>query len=219
MVRQTIERFVRANPAFKERLRSVLHRFGVETADWLRIVMYQRCFAFIRSLGPERLEVLEISAGPQWVREFEFGKYEASEYPAFDVCEGRLPREFDLIICDQVFEHLKWPYRAGRNVYDMLKPGGHLIISVPFMVRVHEVPIDCNRWTRDGLSYFLQECGFPEAGIRTDAWGNRACVKANLNRWPKRGPFDSMKNEPNFPVMVWAFARKPVDETQAPAGE
>ena len=42
--------------------------------------------------------------------------------------------------------------------------------------------------------------------------GNRACLKANLMRWPKRGFTGSLENEPDFPVMVWAFAQKaPLD--------
>jgi len=73
---------------------------------------------------------------------------------------------------------------------------------------VHNVPIDCNRWTELGLSYLLQEGGFAQDDIQTASWGNRACVRANFRRWRKRG-FGSLRNEPDFPVMVWAFARKP----------
>lgn len=170
--------------------------------------MYERCFAHIRSLGPESLDVLEISGGPQWAREFKFHDYVSTEYPDFDICADTLPRQFDLIIADQVFEHLPWPYRAGKNVWAMLKPGGTFIVSTPFLVRVHRVPIDCSRWTRDGLSFLLQECGFAAEDITTDAWGNRSCVKANFASWRKRGFFGSLSNEDDFPVMVWAFARK-----------
>jgi len=199
----------------KERLGRVLHAIGYNTADWMRIVMYQHCFAYIRELGPERLDVLEISAGPQWAREFPFRSYTGTDYPGFDVCSETLPARFDLIIADQVFEHLKWPYRAGRNVLAMLRPGGHFLVAVPFLVRVHTSPIDCSRWTEQGLSYLLQECGFPEAGIATASWGNRACLKANLTSWRKRGLFGSLANEPDFPVMVWAFARKSAEPAEA----
>jgi SAM-dependent methyltransferase len=174
--------------------------------------MYRRAFALLRELGPERLDTLEISAGPQWRRQFQFGSYAEMNFPEFDICNDVLPRQFDLIIADQVFEHLRWPARAARNVYAMLKPGGRFIIATPFLVRVHESPIDCNRWTADGLSYFLQEAGFPPEEIAAEGWGNRACLKANLTRWRKRGFFGSLKNEPEFPVMVWAFARKPAEQ-------
>lgn len=217
MIAQSITRLVRSHPQVQARLRSALRRVGYETTDWMRIVMYRQCFEFVRALVPERLDVLEISAGPQWVRSFAFHSYTGTSYPDFDICSQTLPQRFDLIIADQVFEHLKWPYRAGRNVLTMLRPGGYFVITVPFLVRVHGSPSDCSRWTADGLSYFLQECGFEEKAIKTDSWGNRACVKSNLTAWRKRGLFASLANEPNFPIVVWAFARKASDP--APGGQ
>ena len=142
--------------------------------------MYRRCFEFITQLNPSTLDVMEISAGPQWVREFNFHSFTDMKYPEYDICAQTLDRQFDLIIADQIFEHLKWPYRAGRNVFAMLKPGGHFIVATPFLIRVHKVPIDCSRWTEDGISYLLQECGFPATEIKTGSWGNRACVKGNF---------------------------------------
>jgi SAM-dependent methyltransferase len=198
-------------PALWESVRRTIRATGYDTTDWVRTVMYQNAFDFISTLRPETLDVLEISGGNQWTRNFRFRSYESTEFPGFDICSGAMPRQFDLIIADQVFEHLKWPFRAGRNVWQMLKPGGYFVISTPFLVRVHRVPIDCSRWTAEGLSYLLQECGFEEKDIRAESWGNRSCVKGNLNRWRKRGFFGSLTNEPDYPVMVWAFARKSTD--------
>lgn len=201
--------FVRSRPKFKSSLRHVLESLGYETTDWVRIVMYRRCFAFVRTLVPERLDVLEVSAGPQWQRAFSFRSYTAMDWPGYDICSEVLPGRYDLIIADQVFEHLRWPARAARNVFEMLRPGGHFVVAVPFLVRVHKSPIDCSRWTEEGLSNLLQDAGFPTECIHTDSWGNRACLKANLTRWRKRRLFGSLRNEPDFPVMVWAFARRP----------
>lgn len=217
MIANAITSWARTQPQVKARLRKALHAVGYDTTDWMRIVMYRHCFEFVRSLGPERLNVLEISAGPQWVREFEFHSYTGTNYPGFDICSETLPENFDLIIADQVFEHLKWPYRAARNVLGMLNPGGHFLITVPFLVRIHNSPNDCTRWTEEGLSYFLQECGFPAAGITTGAWGNRACLKANLTDWCKRGLFGSLANEADVPLVVWAFARAGQPSTEPAA--
>ena len=203
------------NASFRERMRRTLNAVGFDTTDWVRVVMYRECFAFLRSLGPERLDALEISGGVQWRRAINFRSYTPTSYPGFDICAETLDRSFDVIIADQVFEHLKWPMRAGRNVYAMLRPGGYFVIATPFLLRVHASPIDCSRWTEQGLSCLLQECGFPEEEIRTTSWGNRACVSANFTKWRRHGWYRSLRNEPNFPVMVWAFARKP--ETQGPA--
>jgi SAM-dependent methyltransferase len=199
---------VRSSPRLKSVLRPLLEAIGYDTTDWVRVVMYRRCFEFVSRLRPERLDALEISAGQHWRRSFSFRSFTGTEYPGYDVCSEVLTRSFDLVIADQIFEHLQWPTRAARNISDMLRPGGHLIIAVPFLLRVHNSPIDCTRWTETGLSNLLQEAGFSPDRIRTDSWGNRACVKANLTRWRKRGFFGSLRNEPNVPVMVWAIAQK-----------
>jgi hypothetical protein len=68
--------------------------------------------------------------------------------------------------------------------------------------------VDCTPWTELGLKHFLVECGFPPEGVRPASWGNRAAVKANFARWAPRRWWRSLKNEPAFPVSVWAFARK-----------
>jgi len=198
-------------PNFKEKLRVWLRGIGYDTTHWIRVVFYRRAFDFIRSLNPAKLEVMEISAGPQWRREFDFKSYVATSHPEFDITKETLPQQFDLVIADQIFEHLRWPQAAAANVYKMLKPGGWFIIATPFLVRFHAVPIDCSRWTEEGLSCLLQSAGFRKEDIKTDSWGNRSCVKANLNKWAQRGFFGSLKNEPEFPVEVWAFAQRPVE--------
>ena len=205
-----------SNENFRTRVRHKLKRIGFDTTDWVRVVMYRRCFEFLSAQDPGSLHVLEISGGPQWKRAFKFGSYTATQFPEFDICSEALDRQFDIVIADQVFEHLPWPLRAGKNVFKMVRPGGYFIVATPFLVRVHNVPIDCNRWTEQGLSYLLQECGFPADLIKTESWGNRACLKANLTKWRRYGWFGSLKNEPNYPVMVWAIAQKPHDTSARP---
>lgn len=190
-----------------ERVKRWLRAVGYDPGHWVRTVMYRECFQMIQEIGPERLDALEISAGQEWCR-LPFRSYTPTTYPEFDICKDRLDRQFDLIIADQVFEHLLWPYRAARNVHAMLRPDGYFLISTPFLVRIHMIPTDCTRWTEQGLRHFLAECGFDLDRIKTGAWGNRACINANFKRWARRGWFRSLKNEPDFPVTVWALAQK-----------
>jgi SAM-dependent methyltransferase len=194
--------------AHKKRIMRLLDRIGYDYRHWTRPVMYETCGSWIRELRPSELDVLEIAPGWMW-QQFPFKSYTGAPYPEFDICRQKMDRKFDLIIADQVWEHLLWPIRATRHVFDMLRPGGHFLVTTPFLIRVHAVPVDCSRWTETGLKHFLAECGFPIEHIRTSSWGNRACVKANLNRWARRGWFGSLKNEPDYPVVVWALAKKP----------
>lgn len=206
----TVKKFVR-NIVFSKRvkpaLQKILNWIHYDYGHWSRTIMYRECTSIIQKLEPEKLDVLEISAGQFW-QQMGFKSYTEANYPDFDICSMVLPKQYDLIIADQIFEHLLWPYRAGKNVYAMLKPGGCFLVTTPFMVKVHDVPVDCSRWTELGMKHLLAECGFPMETIKADSWGNRACVKANFNRWARRGWFKSLANEPEFPVSVWVLARK-----------
>jgi SAM-dependent methyltransferase len=188
-------------------IKLVLSAVNYDWGHWTRTVMYRECFKLIQQLNPQTLDVLEISAGDKFQR-VPFKSFAEMNYPTYDICKDKLDESFDLIIADQVWEHLLWPYRAARNVYDMLRPGGYFLVTTPFLIRRHDIPHDCSRWTELGMKYFLAECGFPIERIQTWSWGNRDCVKANLNRWARRGWFGSLRNEPNFPVTVWVLACK-----------
>jgi SAM-dependent methyltransferase len=178
------------------------------SAYWARTVMDRETRKLVRSVQPRQLSVLEIS-GDYWGRIEQFKTYRTVRYPEFDICSSTLGEQFDLIIAEQVFEHLHWPYRAGKHVHQMLEPGGHFLITTPFLVRIHKEPDDCSRWTETGIRYFLAECGFDLDRIRTGSWGNRACVRANFPHWaPYRRRLHSLRNEPDFPVVVWALAQK-----------
>jgi hypothetical protein len=87
----------------------------------------------------------------------------------------------------------------------MLKDDGVFMLATPFLVRIHAYPNDYTRWTPDGLRGFLEDAGF-DAEIH--AWGNRKAVAANFKRWAAFGWGRDLRNEPDFPVNVWAYARK-----------
>jgi SAM-dependent methyltransferase len=175
-----------------------------------RIVLEQETKKLVDGLSASTMDALEIS-GERW-KAYPFKSFRSADYPDYDVCEKPLALEsFDLVIAEQVFEHLLYPYRAAKNVYAMLRPGGYFLISTPFLQKIHDFPVDCSRWTPLGMKYFLSEANFPIEAIRTGSWGNRTAVKANLkfNYFPRYNPLvHSMKNEEIFPVQVWALARK-----------
>lgn len=83
------------------------------------------CRALIEALGPRQFDVVEIAAGEAWAG-MPFRSYRALNYPEHDICAG-LPADLagtaDLVNAEQVFERLLRPYRAGRIVFSLLRPG------------------------------------------------------------------------------------------------
>jgi SAM-dependent methyltransferase len=195
------------------------YALGRWNPHWLRVVMNLETERFLDSIHSERLDVLEVS-GDDWSGR-RFGSYTRSRYPEFDVCAGPLALErWDVVIIEQVLEHVLEPERAIVNAYAMLRPGGWLVVTTPFLVRVHRdaTGYDCSRWTETGMAQLLTRSGFLAENIRTGSWGNRSCVIANLDHWVTYKPlWHSLENDPRYPLQVWAFAMKPT--AAVPSGQ
>ena len=63
------------------------------------------------------------------------------------------------------------------------------------------------RFTPRGLRTLLERSGIEVEEV--GSWGNRDCVVGNFDKWPAFRWWHSLRNEPDLPVQVWAFARRP----------
>lgn len=72
----------------------------------------------------------------------------------------------DLVICTEVLEHLHTPSAAVAEMYRVLKPGGKIVITVPFVWPEHEAPVDFYRYTQWGVTHLLVSAGFQRAVIK-----------------------------------------------------
>jgi SAM-dependent methyltransferase len=110
----------------------------------------------------------------------------------------------DMVVSFQVMEHLKEPESFLREAFRILRRGGALVITVPFMWHVHEAPHDYGRYTRFGLSYLLEKAGFVELKIQenTGFWFMIA-LKFNYHtaRY-KLGPFKMLL------IPIWWLGQK-----------
>ncbi len=70
---------------------------------------------------------------------------------------------FDVILANNVIEHLHDPIVGVEEMRRVLKPGGLLYFTVPFLYPVHEAPNDYTRLTRYGLERLF--CDFSRVEI------------------------------------------------------
>lgn len=67
---------------------------------------------------------------------------------------------FDSVFSSEVFEHLFNIDDILKEIYRVIKPGGNLLITVPFVWEEHEIPYDFGRYTSYGIKYLLEKNGF-----------------------------------------------------------
>jgi SAM-dependent methyltransferase len=132
-------------------------------------------FVAMKDLGPQISgRVLDVGCGE---RPYE-SLIRASEYVGLEIDTpesrargkadafydgGRFPFDdgsFDAVICNEVLEHVFEPDAFVREMGRVLKKGGRLLLTVPFVWDEHEQPRDYGRYSSFGLAALLQRHGF-----------------------------------------------------------
>lgn len=67
---------------------------------------------------------------------------------------------FDGVLCSQVLEHVFTPEAFLGEIRRVLRPGGLLVLTVPFMWDEHEQPHDFARYSSFGLRALVERSGF-----------------------------------------------------------
>ncbi len=66
----------------------------------------------------------------------------------------------DTVVLSCVLEHLPEPAAIWREMHRILRPGGKVLVCVPFLYPLHELPHDYYRYTEFGLRRLAEEGGF-----------------------------------------------------------
>lgn len=106
--------------------------------------------------------------------------FECDEYIGLDVSGSLNPdiigdlknlnmfsdESFDSVLSNQVLEHIDDTDKVISELFRILKQGGHLCLTVPFISRLHGVPNDYWRFSRYGLEYLLKKHKFEVVFIK-----------------------------------------------------
>src|SRR6185295_11427907 len=66
---------------------------------------------------------------------------------------------FDSALCNAVLEHIIDPERAMSELARVVRKGGHIVATVPFLQPYHACPGDYRRYTADGLAQLGRNAG------------------------------------------------------------
>lgn len=119
--------------------------------------------------------VLDVGCGRQRIRRYLSAEcqYLGVDYPHTAIAlydtrpdvfaDGtRLPfdaESVDTVLALEVLEHIPDATAVVAEAVRVLKPGGTLVVSVPFAYPVHDAPYDFHRWTPMGLRTLLERPG------------------------------------------------------------
>lgn len=105
-----------------------------------------------------------------------------------NICQT-IEHTYDSAVCFEVLEHSPSPSKTIEGIFKILKPKGHLAISVPLFSQVHEEPLDFFRFTKYGIAELLNSNGFTVIKIKKKAGlfsflGHQISIFLNSLFWP-----------------------------------
>ncbi len=115
-------------------------------------------------------DVLDFGAGTSKLRApilktaKSYTSFDMDELPGVDivgdVLDPKLPdSSFDTIISNQVMEHVRKPWVMVGHMARMLRPGGTIIVTAPFLYPYHADPNDYFRYTDVGMQSLFTDAG------------------------------------------------------------
>ena len=112
--------------------------------------------------GPERL-------GPEFIN------VDVFPFPEVDIvadatCLPFKSNTLDGVVSESMFEHVPDANLVAKEMVRVVKPGGYVYVSAPFIHPYHASPDDFNRWTISGLKYMFKDLEIVKAGVRSGPW-------------------------------------------------
>lgn len=112
--------------------------------------------------------------------------------------------EYDAVLAMNVLEHVYRYEHVLRECKRVLKPGGKIVLAVPFLMFVHPSPHDHWRFTNETLTRLFEEIGFRECNV-TVIGGGVGTVVEQLLGGLKGGAFLRVAARPALAVFDFIF--------------
>ena len=113
---------------------------------------------------------------------------------------------FDVVLANNVIEHLRDPAQGVGEMRRVLKPSGQMLYTIPFLYPVHEAPNDYARFTRYGLARLFRHFREVEIHSRGGVCSTMAQFVFLGTRVLDRARVGGLLRGALFPVL-WAFVQ------------
>lgn len=118
--------------------------------------------------------VIDVGSGPERLGK-EFINVDIFPFPEVDIVASATELPFrdnsiDGAVSESVFEHVADAGFFAKEMMRVVKPGGFIYISAPFIHPYHASPDDFNRWTISGLKHLFPELEIIKSGVRSGPW-------------------------------------------------
>lgn len=118
--------------------------------------------------------VLDLGSGPRRIDK-SFINVDVAPFAEVDVVADALHLPFcdascDAVVNESLLEHVPDPTRVAREIARVVKPGGMVYISVPFLTPFHASPDDFTRWTKSGIRSLFADFETVQEGIDAGLW-------------------------------------------------
>lgn len=123
---------------------------------------------------PEGSAVIDVGSGPERLGK-EFINVDIYPFPEVDIVSDATKLPFkdgsiDAAVSESLFEHVPDAHEIAREMVRVVRPGGYIYVSAPFIHPYHTSPDDFNRWTLSGLKHMFRDLEIVEAGVRSGPW-------------------------------------------------
>lgn len=207
--------------------------------DHIRHYMYEDIYTYLSGLKWDKPHYRILDFGSKWFGDPDGGwqthmrtmfkgilgnhrmEHVLGTYPEFDIHHLRIHSDsFDILIADQVLEHVERPWVATEEIFRVLKSGGIAVVATPGLYPIHPSPLDCWRIMPDGYKVLFPTSKWEH--VRLQMWGNQHRVgyeylynggfpygppTTSVSQAMKQ-PYYSAESDKRCPLMVWWIGKK-----------
>lgn len=138
------------------------------------VLMLRHGPRMIRNFISTEATIVDLGSGPERLDD-RFLNIDIYPFPEVDIVADAEHLPFrdgsvDALVSESMLEHVPHPEKVTREITRVLKPGGVVYVSAPFIHPFHSSPNDFNRWTISGLKELFPDLEIIKSGVRSGPW-------------------------------------------------